>query len=110
MEIFKEKEESEVVQKQLDPEGGLTIEPLQVDFDKFVHDMRESTKARVYKEAHQKRTKSDLEEVESNFKHSQEDIQDFITLNDVSDDFAERLISVEDMIEYLDNNEEEINV
>mgnify|MGYP000079445240 CR=1 FL=1 len=110
MEIFKEKEESEVVKKSLDPEGGFTIEVADINYEEF---QNQSAKAKSFKEVHSRKEtcpKSDLEYMDTKFKHPEEDKLEFIELGEVAEDFEEALISIEDLMEYLDNNEEQIDV
>ncbi len=112
MEIFKEKEESEVVLKILDPENGLTIESSNINYSGFTSG---TIKAKAYKKAHisHNNEPSDLEEIENKYKHPDELQHAFITLDtteDISEDFHEALVSVEDLINFLDNDEKEIDV
>jgi len=112
MEILKEKEESEVILKNLDPERGLIIESSDIDYDSFISG---TIKAKAYKKAHNPnyiKPSSDLEEMENKYKHPDEMKPAFITIDaseNISEDFHEALVSIEEIIEFLDNDEE-INV
>ncbi len=117
MEIYKEKEESDTVSINLDPEKGIqiTIDPEKINFNLFdeINDSssRQSIKAKTFEKAHSslKKQESDLEEL-NHFTHPMENSQDQTTLGFISDELEEALISVEELLDFLDSNEEEIDV
>lgn len=106
MEIFKEKEESDVVYHSLDPEGGVAIDVDMVDSKAFEP---KSAKARAHRAAHSKQdAKSDLNEMDN--MHKQKNQQSDVDLEDMPKDFQEAVVSVEELLDFLDNNEELIDV
>lgn len=105
MELFKEKEEVDVVKKHLDPEGGRVLNDIDYGlFDKNI-------KAKTHRDIHAKDNDdlSAIKKLEEEFKHTYEDISeiehDVILLPEELDDV---LISVEELISFLDSSEEEI--
>lgn len=111
MEIFKEKEESQVVKITLDSEGGIIIENPDLNFDQFENKEAKSVKAKAYAAAHknpENKAKSDLLDLDT-YKHSQEDTQDNLALLGV-EDAEDTLISIDELLDFLDSSEEQIDV
>jgi hypothetical protein len=112
MEIFKEKEESEIISKTLDPEKGLEIDLPNVNLEE-ISLSKKSLKLKSFKESHksliEKKQKSDLQEIENNFKVMEEQSH-LEEISELPSDFEEVLVSIDEFIEYLDNSEEQIDV
>jgi hypothetical protein len=112
MEIFKEKDESEVNSTSLDPESGIFIDNTNIDFDNFKGFGQQSPKAKAYANSHRNKIKhhSDLEEVESNFnqKESLDAVMETLVLEEP--DLNETLVSIEELLDFLDSSEEQIDV
>jgi len=112
-ELFKEKEETEIVQKSLDPENGLIIEDDSIDLSVLYKAKGKTLKLKAYKEAHQNKEKqSDLKEMDENFKHASDNSLDSLEINEipeVMDDFADMIVSIDELIDHLDNSEEYID-
>jgi hypothetical protein len=107
VELFKENENEEIIKKTLDPEAGIIL-PEDI---KIKNSYKKSLKAHAFRESHKnKNKKSDIEEIEENFKILNNTKQDLVALENLSDDFEEVLVSLDELIDYLDNSEEYIDV
>jgi hypothetical protein len=111
-EIFKEKEEPEIQIKSLDPDEGLTIEDNDIDLSSLYKKKGKTLKLQAFEDAHQRKENqiSDLEDIEKPTALFEEGKQDLVALGEISEDFEEVLVSLEELIEYLDNSEEQIDV
>ena len=134
-EVYKDKEESDVILKEIDPEGGFILDISEDDIYKVSVNQEEfgTIKAKAYKKAHRHSELndsecedskdsdlsdlSDLEEIETRFKE-QADYTDYTVSNgvavmrpvDVPKEVYETIISIDEMLEFLDNEEKEIDV
>jgi len=111
MDLFKEKEEIEIINKSIDPEFGVNLgisnlENLDLDSLKT-----NSTKNNIFKKNHMgsKKIESEIEMVEEEFNHKISNEEE-IVLEHPPEDIQEALISINELLDFLDNNEEEINV
>jgi len=110
-EIFKEKEEPEIKSKSLDPDEGFIIEK-NVDLNGIYKEKGKTLKLKAYEVTHKKKENqlSDLECIEKTFKPIEDDKHDLVTLDVITEDFEEVLVSLDELIEYLDSSEEQIDV
>jgi len=112
--IFKEKEESEIVAKSLDPECGLEIEDESIDLSALYKKKGKTYKLTAYNKTHKmcENPNSEIKEVEENFKHfiNESENAEYVSLEKIPEDFEEVLVSLDELMEYLDNSEEEIDV
>ena len=112
--IFKEKEESEIVSKSLDPECGLEIEEDSIDLSALYKKKGKTYKLTAFKKTHEicENPNSELKELEENFKHfmNEPENDEYVSLEKIPEDFEEVLVSLDELISYLDNSEEEIDV
>ena len=106
MDLYKDKEISDTVTSLIDPNDGIQITD-GIQADEFQADI--SIKAKTLKKNKEKTTHSDLQEIDAIYKHPIEDIQDFMTINGQGE-VAYELIPIEELIEYLDNTERELDV
>jgi hypothetical protein len=103
MDFLKEKEEIEAVIPELDPESGITLnsEPELENFN------NKNIISEAFKESHRNKN-SDLKDIEEEYHKSL-----FEEINDQSilpKEFDEVIVSLDELIDYLDNSEEYIDV
>lgn len=119
MELYKEKEECEVIELTIDPEKGVYVEAENIDFSVFEisTNPNESKKVQAFKETHSKHKHtncfSELEEMNV-FKNIGEEAYDSDALSTAIyspiDDIEEDLISIDELLQYLDTGEEFVDV
>ena len=113
----------DVIPQKLDPEAGVEIS---VEFNPEIFQQEEvseigehkkhtsSTKAKVYKKAHKSKEKpvSDLQEMEKLYHRSEPEtgLKDLMQMPEIPQDYEETLVSLEEMMEFLDTSEKEIDV
>jgi len=108
MDIYKEKEVSDTVPSKIDPNDGIKIQN-GISADQFPIHNPGTIKAQAFKKhkEHQGDIKSELEDLDI-FKID-EDITDPMVIDGVGD-FTEEIVSIEELIEYLDTIEKQIDV
>ena len=111
MELFKEKEEAEIINKNIDPETGIN---LKIDnFDELDLESLKTNSMRnnIYRKNHMpkknKKNDTDVEVVEEQF-HPNYGVDDEIVLDYLPDEMQETLSSIDEFLNFLDNNEEEV--
>jgi len=114
MELFKEKEEAEIINKNIDPEAGVSLQIANIeelDLDSLGTTTTNSIKKNIFKKNHMlsknKDLYSDIEKVEEEF-HSLPKIDEGILTDYLPDEIQETLVSIDEFLEFLDNEEKEL--
>ena len=108
MELYKDKEIIESKILTIDPDNGIEIEE-NIDLKELYNKKGIIKKAKILKRPKEE-FKSDFKELEEAFNHPYEEKIDLIALKEIPQDYEERLIDLDELIEYLDNSEEQIDV